>query len=346
MFDALWRPVLIQGITRIAAFSALGLALLAACVDLSALRSDQPIRPVREYEKMIVGRLDANYIGSEACLAKCHQHDKISADLQQSVHGAQVSAASGLPLVNCESCHGPGSLAVDQLVEMPSGEKRCAFENLLPLQELPAQAQSLLCLKCHSVASTPNLQHWNAGTHANSDVSCFDCHNLHMGPQQKVSRQEMSALCYTCHQQVRMQFAQFSHHPVPEHKMACIDCHEPHGTSQENLLKGPTVKAMCTRCHMEYQGPFVYEHADVTENCVNCHTPHGSPNEPLLTAGQPFLCLQCHAGHHGRGSQSAQGALSSRDMKAALYSRCTDCHSSIHGTDVPSGHGRGSFIAR
>jgi DmsE family decaheme c-type cytochrome len=143
-----------------------------------------------------------------------------------------------------------------------------------------------------------------------------------------------------------MQFAQFSHHPVPEHKMACVDCHEPHGTTQESLLLGQTVKAMCTRCHMEFQGPFVFEHADVTETCTNCHQAHGSPNDPLLTAAQPFLCMQCHAGHLGRGTRSAQGTLSTQEMKAALYSRCTDCHSSIHGTDIPSGHGRGSFIAR
>lgn len=324
----------------------LALALLVACTDLSALRSDQPLNPVREFEKMIVGRLDADYIGNEQCLAKCHAHDRVHKDFQYSVHGEQTSAETGLPLVNCESCHGPGSLAVAELAKTSEGEDRCRFETLLDLDEIPAQAQSLICLKCHSASSTPNLHNWNSGTHANSDVSCFDCHKLHQGPQQKVSRQEMSELCYDCHQSVRMQFAQFSHHPVPEQKMACVDCHEPHGSTQERLLKEQTVKAMCTRCHMEYQGPFVYEHADVTENCANCHNPHGSPNDQLLAAAQPFLCMQCHAGHLGRSSQSVQGTLSSLSMKQTMYNRCTDCHSSIHGTDVPSGHGRGTFIAR
>ncbi len=322
------------------------LCLLAACTDFSTLRSDQPIKPVREYERVLVGRLDSNYIGTEQCLAKCHAHDKINKDFGMSVHGEQVSSENGLPLVNCESCHGPGSLAVDELATTASGEPRCRFETLLPLEKLPARAQTLVCIKCHSAASSPNLHFWSAGTHANSDVSCFDCHKLHRGPQQKVSRREMAELCYGCHQQVRTQFAQFSHHPVPENKVACIDCHEPHGSSQEYLLKGVTGKETCTRCHMEYQGPFVYEHADVTENCTNCHKSHGSPNDPLLTTSQPFLCMQCHAGHHGRGTQSAKGTLSTPEMKAAFYSRCTDCHSSIHGTDIPSGHGRGSFIAR
>lgn len=325
------------------------LALLVACTDLSALRSDYPIQPVRDYEKLIVGRLDADYIGNEACLLKCHQHDRVLKDLHHSVHGAQIAAESGLPLVNCESCHGPGSLAVAHMVETASGDKRCAFETLLPLEELPAQAQSLICLKCHAVSSTPVLQFWSAGTHANSDVSCFDCHELHRGPQQKVSRQEMSDLCYKCHQNVRMEFAQFSHHPIPEHKMACVDCHDPHGTAQEKLLKGTTVKEMCTRCHMEFQGPFVFEHADVTENCTNCHRPHGSPNDPLLAVSQPFLCMQCHAGHNSRLFAPAFAESAGADphaFKKAFYSRCSDCHSAIHGTDIPDFRGKGTFIAR
>lgn len=320
------------------------LVLLAACTDLTSLRSDQPIQPVREYERMIVGRLDADYVGDAQCLAKCHKHDQLLKDFDMSVHGEQVEAESGLPLVNCESCHGPGSLAVKHLTEKEqiTEKDRCDFDTFLQLEELPAQAQSLVCLKCHSAASTPSLQFWNAGFHASNDVSCFDCHTLHQGPQQKPSRHEMDEVCYNCHQKIRMEFGQFSHHPVPEHKMVCVDCHDPHGTAQEHNLKGTTVRETCTRCHAEFQGPFVYEHADVTEDCANCHSPHGSPNNPLLTVAQPFLCMQCHAGHQDSHHQS----LTDDNFKGAFYTRCTDCHSAIHGTDVPSSKGKGSFIGR
>lgn len=313
-----------------------GISLLASCADMQQLRNDNQILPVREYEQLIVGRLDANYIGDENCLTKCHKHDQIRHDFQRSVHGEQIASDTGLPLVNCESCHGPGSLAV----EGPLTEKdKCKFDTLLKLEDLPSQAQSLICLKCHSAASTPILTFWNASTHANNDVSCFDCHELHQGPQQKVSRQEMDAMCFKCHPDIRMAFEQFSHHPIPEHKMACIDCHEPHGSSQTRLLHGGTRKDTCTRCHMEFQGPFVFEHADVTEECTNCHVPHGSPNPPLLNSSEPFLCLQCHTGHVDPAMQNAE-------MKGVFYTRCTDCHSTIHGTDIPSARGRGTFIAR
>jgi DmsE family decaheme c-type cytochrome len=318
--------------------------LAVSCTDFAGLRADHPLLPVRDYERMIVGRLDADYVGDDQCLAKCHKHDQIYKDFKESVHGEQINVESGLPLVNCESCHGPGSLAILN-TEI---KERCQFETLLQLQELPAPAQSLICLKCHSASSTPVLQYWNASEHAGSDVSCSDCHVLHQGPQQKAQRKDIAELCYRCHQAVRMEFSQFSHHPVPENKMGCNDCHEPHGGSQEHSLKGLTIKDMCTRCHMEYQGPFVYEHGDVTEDCTNCHSPHGSPNNQILAVGQPFLCLQCHAGHQDTHHQAlaSNPADPAANLKPALYTRCTDCHSTIHGTDIPSAKGKGSFIAR
>jgi predicted CXXCH cytochrome family protein len=97
---------------------------------------------------------------------------------------------------------------------------------------------------------------------------------------------------------------------------------------------------------MEYQGPYVYEHADVTEDCTNCHGPHGSPNDPLLNTAQPFLCLQCHAGHQSNNVPATTDPQGNGSFKGAFYTRCTDCHSQIHGTDVPSSKGRGTFLAR
>lgn len=312
----------------------------AVCVSCAELKQSRSLLPMREYERMIVGRLDAEYVGTANCVSRCHAHDRIVEDFSHSVHGEQIKPETGLPLVNCESCHGPGSLAIEKLEDDPEKntllKKHCDYGKLLDIQHLPAMAQSLICLKCHSAASTPTLSHWNASSHALNQVSCFDCHILHRGPQQKVSRTEMAELCFRCHPDVRAENSLYSHHPIGEKRMACSDCHDVHGSTQEKLLKGNNPKETCTRCHMEKQGPFAFEHGDVTENCLNCHSPHGSVNRPLLNAALPFLCLQCHAGHV---------AANVPGSKELFTNRCTDCHSQIHGTDTPSPglSGRGSL---
>lgn len=306
----------------------LGMFLLAACGEL---KQSRPILPISEYERMIAGRLDADYVGTDNCVAKCHKHDRLTTAFKNSIHGEQIKPETGLPLVNCESCHGPGSLAIAMIDENIAlrGEEanRCESDKLLDLKALPPMAQSLICLKCHTSASTPNLTFWNASAHALNDVSCFDCHRLHESPRQKPSRVEMAAICYGCHPEVKQEFSLLSHHPLSEQKLVCTDCHDIHGSRQDHLIKGTTEKNTCTRCHMEKQGPFVFEHGDVTEECTSCHVPHGSPFGPLLQSAMPFLCLQCHGGHTASGNPG---------VKELYLNRCTDCHSQVHGSDIPS----------
>jgi DmsE family decaheme c-type cytochrome len=312
------------------------LILIAGC---AGLRKSHPILPVAEYEKMVVGRLDADYVGTDNCVAKCHKHDKITDYFRRSVHGEQIKEDTGLPLVNCESCHGPGSLAIASVEETKrtQGEagNRCDTSKLLDYKQLPPQAQSLICLKCHSAASTPTLANWHTSIHALNDLSGFSCHKLHEGPQQKVSHEKMAEGCYVCHPDVKAQFSLFSHHPIREKKMNCFDCHDPHGSTQPRMLKGVSQRDLCTRCHMEKSGPFAFEHGDVTENCSNCHTPHGSVNRKLVTAALPFLCLQCH--NPGHRSTVSTGT------RPLFANRCTDCHSTIHGSDTPDNRGYGTL---
>ncbi len=311
-------------------------SLLSAC---SGMKQTYPLLPVSEYEKMIVGRLDADYIGDDNCVSKCHTHDKIRDFSKQSVHGGQLKPESGLPLVNCESCHGPGSLAVAKIEQNKNKQSepgnRCDTTKLLDLKKLTPQAQSLICLRCHSAASTPTLSNWNASAHALNELSCSSCHKMHEGPQQKVSHEKMAELCYGCHPDIKAQFSLVSHHPMRERKMDCFDCHEAHGSTKSKMLKGSTTRDLCSRCHMEKSGPFVYEHGDVTENCINCHVPHGSVNRRLLTSAMPFLCIQCHnPGHRG---------VLAAGQKQLFANRCTDCHSAVHGSNTPDNDGLGTL---
>ena len=66
---------------------------------------------------------------------------------------------------------------------------------------------------------------------------------------------------------------------------------------------------------------------------MNCHQPHGSINRPLLNASMPFLCLQCHQAHRSATLVTYNNQPSA--AKQLFANRCTDCHSQIHGTNIP-----------
>lgn len=250
----------------------------------------------------------AERVGTGQCLS-CH--DDAAQGYRRAVH-AQNN-------VTCEGCHGPGSLHV----------KSSDYGQIIKFKEASPQAATGVCLRCH--ANSSHLLNWSSGTHAAYDVRCTSCHRAHVADPTLVSRGQESDICLPCH---RTQAAQGNlpyHHPVREGKLRCADCHDPHGGVAANNLKEENVNQLCLQCHTEYAGPFTYQHDPVTENCLICHAPHGSMNRGLLKVSQPFLCLQCHTGHHNGTS-------------VPLLNPCSNCHSSIHGTDTPSATGGSIFI--
>lgn len=290
------------------------------------LTTSKPILKQSEFEKMIAGRFDADYVGTDTCLFRCHEHDKLNEYFKKSVHAEQIAKETALPLVNCETCHGPGSLAIENIKEV-NGKKQCDYETLIDLKKLPAGAKNLTCLKCHTISSTPSTVFFRGSAHDINDVACSDCHRLHQSPLQKVGFNEQADMCLNCHKKIKIQFKALSHHPVIERKMVCTDCHNPHGSNSENLLKKDSIKEVCIRCHLEKGASNPFSHGDVIEDCTNCHNPHGSNNDNLLKFREPTLCLKCHKGHH----------TSSLNDSRKLYNRCSDCHSSIHGSTTPKG---------
>ena len=320
------------------------LLVMSGC---NTLKGSKPLLPIKEYEKMIVGRFDADYVGTSNCLSACHEHDRLKLDFDAGTMGAQLKKESGLPLVDCESCHGPGSLAIQGLTTQlvienaqKSVRTNCDSIKLIDLKNLPAPAQSLICLKCHSANATFNLHNWNASQHAQNDVSCFNCHRVHGSPDLKVSPFKTGQMCFNCHQALKVEFSLPSHHPLNEGRISCASCHDTHGGFANKHLRKDTIKETCVQCHPEKRGPFVFEHADIVDTCLNCHSPHGSVNNNLLVAREPFLCLQCHEGHR---INTSSGGNSSVESRRAYYSRCTDCHSKVHGSDLPSDSGNGGF---
>jgi len=142
------------------------------------------------------------------------------------------------------------------------------------------------------------------------------------------------ALCYQCHTDIKPQFSMPFHHRVDEGLVSCSDCHDPHGTFRRKGLKASAQQdAVCTKCHSETAGPFVYEHAVVkTEGCTACHFPHGSPNPRLLNrANVNTICLECHSPSMNFTAAEPQGPSHNQ---ATQYQACTICHNEVHGSNV------------
>jgi DmsE family decaheme c-type cytochrome len=161
--------------------------------------------------------------------------------------------------------------------------------------KLTPQQINETCLGCHAGVH-PNYMR---SPHARGGLSCLSCHNIHAAKTPEyllVAAQPQ--LCFQCHTDIKPQFDMPFHHPVNEGIVKCTDCHDVHGTFGDNNLRSTADQNMiCTKCHMDVRGPWVYEHAAVkAEGCLACHSPHGSQNARMLNMPTVnTLCNQCHS---------------------------------------------------
>ncbi len=246
-------------------------------------------------------------VGDEMCLV-CH-------DTYTSVKRTPHAS------VECEACHGAGSLHVEA-----GGGMDLSFKNK-DFSWVKDQ-----CQDCHRQA--PHLSNFSRSAHARAMVSCTSCHQAH--PEQAragMLTQAQKDLCASCHQASVAQFRKPFHHPVMEGAMTCSSCHTPHSEGQRRVAFGTEIE--CASCHTDKKGPFVFEHASLEVNgCEICHQPHGSVNPKMLTRSQVRLvCLRCHSASAGTaGSQP----FAFHDLRSPRFRECTVCHRAIHGSNVSS----------
>jgi DmsE family decaheme c-type cytochrome len=264
-------------------------------------------------------------------------HDEVAAGMTHQIHMQIEPFEVYGRQVGCEGCHGDGA------AHMEEGDAALirTFKEWTP-------ADVAACVDCHG---SKGMAEWEASTHAMENVACGDCHGIHE------ANQPLSA-CKDCHAEVLAQFQLPSHHPLPEKMMDCASCHDPHAAT-EAMVKSNHMRLndLCYTCHQSQEGPFIFEHEPVQESCALCHTPHGSVANNLLTANEPMLCLQCHEFHFHAGLISPEehevevggyergNPFGVDGMNRSFTTKCSTCHSQIHGTDLPSqslasgGHG-------
>ncbi len=260
----------------------------------------------------------SDFVGSEACAA-CHEEVAKGFASNPHIKMAQMHGKNG---VTCENCHGAGKEHVDG-----GGDTTKIFN---PGKATPKEAEAK-CLECHRGEHS----NFERSGHGEANVSCLGCHSVHAGEdREQLLKIAQPALCFQCHTDVKPQFAMPFHHRVEEGIVKCSDCHDPHGTfGRKGLRASAQQDAVCTKCHTETAGPYVYEHAVVkTEGCVACHTPHGGPNPRLLNrANINTICLQCHSPSPNYSTGEPIGPAHNQNTQ---YQSCTICHTDVHGSNV------------
>jgi DmsE family decaheme c-type cytochrome len=235
---------------------------------------------------------------------------------------ASLSAAHGGADVTCAGCHGPGKAHVQS-----GGDQFKIFDP----STVPARQVDDNCLTCHAGKHSV----FERSAHGQSNEGCTGCHSIHSAGEPKyLLKAPQPQLCFQCHEHERSQFSMPSRHRVAEGLILCIVCHEPHGTVGGRLQRSSSQEdIICTKCHTEIAGPFVYEHAVVkTEGCTACHVPHGGPNPHVLNRAKiDTICLLCH--FPSRNSSSGAPVKVAHDLETQLQS-CTACHTDIHGSDA------------
>ena len=274
---------------------------------------------------------DLALVGDAKC-TRCHdQGDGAVLAIGQTRHGTKADGRTP----TCTSCHGASELHANKPAD--AKERARPDRTFGKKSHTSAEAKNQACLTCHQGG---NRIHWSMSMHANRDVSCSSCHQVHTPYDAVRDKAAQSETCFTCHKEQRMQVRRQSRHPILEGKVACSDCHNPHGTAGEKQLVRDNVNDTCYACHMEKRGPFVRTHQPVQENCALCHNPHGSTNDNLLRQRAPFLCQQCHepTSHRGNvgsfiGPQNTAGGSTAANL---LARGCLNCHTNIHGTNNPA----------
>ena len=269
--------------------------------------------------------VDAHIIGSQAC-ATCHA--PLIAEFKKTLMGKIGGAQKGK--FECENCHGPGSAHV----KAGGGRGVGGILSFGADDPRSVEERNGLCLGCHQKGERT---YWAGSVHDTRGVACTNCHNVMKSVSRKHNLKTVveAETCYQCHKIQRAQIQYSSHMPVREGKLTCSNCHNPHGSVTEKLIREASVNDMCYKCHAEKRGPMLFEHTPVRENCLNCHQPHGSNYENLLVVARPRLCLNCHTTtHSGALGQAAQPGM---NTAAALQNGCGNCHSAVHGSNHPNG---------
>lgn len=298
------------------------IVFLALTCYFSLAVGDEEIDVTAEYSK-----------GAKQCMT-CHREGRDAAAHEVFLTPMGISDAENSPFAegshDCETCHGPSASHRKKQKDGTRLSPAVSFA-----KGTPTGPQNEMCLGCHNDG---NMIHWFGSTHEEEEVACASCHEVHAQRDPVMDKLAQQEKCFACHPRTRAETFRPSSHPLRFGEMTCTDCHNPHDGANDFLLVRSTINDTCYLCHAEKRGPFLWEHAPVSEDCSLCHNAHGSNLAALLKQRPPLLCQQCHSpGGHPATAYTSESEDNSFQNRFLLGQSCSNCHSQVHGSNHPSG---------
>jgi DmsE family decaheme c-type cytochrome len=279
-----------------------------------------PVTPAAPTTNQYTPAPNAHHVGPTVCL-RCHTSQ--AKLFEHTLMGRLMKQGK----LDCETCHGPGS----EHARLGGGRGVGGILSYEADDPRSSEEKNAVCLGCHERGDRAN---WRGSNHQVRGLACVNCHTIMKAVSRKFQLKTAFEpdTCFQCHKDRRAQMFRSAHMPMREGKVVCSNCHNPHGSFTEALLRGSSINEVCYKCHAEKRGPFLFEHEPVRENCLNCHDPHGSVNMYMLKMQRPRLCNECHSLMDFNASAKGGG-----NIGHAYGQSCQNCHTRVHGSNSPGG---------
>ncbi len=221
----------------------------------------------------------------------CHE----SYENREFLHGPVAAGA-------CTLCHDPHRSENKKLLRYPTINQ--------------------MCTSCH--ADKGDMLKSEPVIHPPVKDKCTNCHDPHSQDHKfQLKADRKKDLCLGCHKEKKEWITKSKYkHGALKKGDECLNCHDPHASQQSKLLREPTSKDLCLKCHNkkiradedrkalinmakhldenpDWHGPILWG------DCARCHNPHGSDNFRILQTPFPntptakfnpkkYICFDCH----------------------------------------------------
>lgn len=237
------------------------------------------------------------------------------------VNNSENKYTSVMTGIDCERCHGPGSLHVQERQNnRPVDTSKGPDYSIVNPRRLPTELQNNICQRCH-LQGIAVLNDGKSFYDFHPGMKLSEVMNVFM-PEYEGAQDKMIMASHV----ERMKKSQCY---VQSGKMSCITCHNPHvsvkftprnqylnacqschgGSAQHQCSESAQVRAAkkndCVTCHMPHNGSIDIPHVAVTDHFIR-KRPVEDSEKKKITA---FLGMKCFNNDHPDAITTARGFM-------------------------------------